>query len=308
MKKKILITGANGFIGSNLTTAFTAKDYLVLGLDNKRNESAEYKVEQCDVTNMKALNQTLDGFRPEIIIHCAAIKNLPECEENKEKSLINNVLSTEYLTNYAQKTKAKLIYISSDVVFDGERGNYSEDDIVNPINWYGKTKVFSETIVKSLPNSAICRTALVIGRLPVNYKKILKSEIENEVLVNQTVLPQYIYHRLKGGKKVTLPSIIISNPTPVDLLCAFITRIAAEDANGIFHTAGPDSISRFEVGELIGKIFGCNINQVNENNDNISGLRPRNISLDTKRTFYLLHINPDEWRLKDYLSQCDLYE
>lgn len=282
--------------------------YRVIGIDNTTSKSVKGDILNCDVSREVPLNKILNKFKPKVIIHCAAIKNLPECEENKEKSFATNVLSTEFLCNYARKSNAKLIYISSDVVFDGSKGNYSELDQLNPINWYGKTKAFSEILVRRVPNSAICRTALVIGKLPEFYKKILKDEIESDIIVNQTLFPQYIFSRLKKGKSVVLPSTIVSNPTPVDLLCEFILKIISKDATGIFHTVGPDSVSRYQFACLISENFKFDSKKILINDKNISPLRPRNISLNSKSTFKLLGLDSENWRLKSCLSNKTLYE
>src|SRR5712671_4529877 len=99
-----------------------------------------------------------------------------------------------------------------------------------------KQKPFSEIILRSVPGALVCRTALITGSLSDTYKKILATELNNKVLVNQTLLPQYIYARLKSSYPVRLPSQIISNPTPVELLAAFVERGIALDAEGIVHT------------------------------------------------------------------------
>lgn len=306
MHKKILITGANGFVGNSLLKSFKREGFLVVGLDLSNKNGKDINI--CNVADSDSLIKELESFQPDIIIHCAAIKNLPECEENKELSFRCNVLSTEYIVQYAKQNRTKLIYISSDVVFDGKEGNYSTSSPVRPINWYGKTKCFSELLVQQLENFAICRTALIIGNLNKFYKQILNSELNNEVLINQTVLPQYIYNKLFNDKTVTLQDEIISNPTPIELLIKFIFQIIKEDRVGIFNTAGPNSVSRYEFGRIIATNFKLNSNLILKDSRKISPLRPKNISLETKQTFSILGINPEDWQLEDYLSNTKLYE
>ncbi len=308
MKKKILITGSAGFIGSYLFSYLISRKFEVEGIDIKKSRSDLDKNVTFDLSDKKLLNRQLEVFNPDVIIHCAAIKSLPVCEERKEEVLKSNVLSTEHIANYALTHPVKVIYISSDVVFNGGGGNYLESDNVNPINWYGKTKAFSEIIVKRLSNFAICRTALVIGNLTAEYKEILRNELNNDVLVNQTLLPQYIYQRFKRGDDITLPSKVISNPTPIDLLSCFILKVIQKDAIGIFHTIGPDSVSRYEVAKMIADIFKFDLKHLKEDNTNISPLRPRNISLNSEISYRTLGINAEKWRLKDYLSDRRLYK
>jgi dTDP-4-dehydrorhamnose reductase len=187
-------------------------------------------------------------------------------------------------------------------------GHYKPDDPLKPINWYGKLKAFSEVILRMAPNVAVCRTALVIGHMNNTYRHLLSKELQNEVLVNQTLLPQYIYHRLKQGMTVRLPETIISNATPVDLLCEMVTRIIEADAIGIFHTTGPDALSRYETAKLIADTFGLDKTLISKDDSNISPLRPRNISMDVHETFEKLGIDIEKWRLKKYLADRSLYE
>ncbi len=308
MKKKILITGSAGFIGSYLFSYLTRRKFEVRGIDIKKSGSNLEKNIIYDISDKKLLDRQLEIFNPDVIIHCAAIKSLTVCEEKKEEALKSNVLSTGYIANYASTHPVKVIYISSDVVFNGDCGDYLERDNVDPINWYGKTKAFSEIIVRRLPNFAICRTALVIGNLTAEYKEILRNELNNDVLVNQTLLPQYIYHRFKRRSDVVLPSKVISNPTPIDLLSYFILKIIQKDATGIFHTVGPNSVSRYEVAKIIADIFKFDSKHLKEDNINISPLRPRNISLNSEITYRILGINSERWQLKDYLLNKKLYK
>jgi len=307
---RLLITGAAGFIGGNLFSHFTSESYDTYGLDiNTTISSPIYneRLTQCDVSKPAELAATLLRLKPSVIIHCAAIKNLPACEDDKIQAFAVNTLSTESICDYAKHSGAKVVYLSSDVVFDGKVGNYFPGDKLNPINWYGKTKAFSETILASLPNAAICRTALVIGSLNKEYSKLLASELDQPLLVNQTLLPQYIYRRLGRGLAVHLPTSIISNPTPVELLCEIVEAVIKSDASGVFHTTGPDAIARYDTGLLVAKLFGFDQSLVVADDANISPLRPRNISMNTDDSFRQLGIDPKKWSLAEYLSRQELY-
>jgi len=306
MDRHIFITGASGFIGQSLTKYFSnLSGYKVFGVDVVGTKSVFFT--PIDITNILEFKQYLHYVRPDIIIHCAAIKNLPDCEQNKLKAFEVNTLSTETLAQYSKINGCKIIYISSDVLFNGHRGDYKTDDKVSPINWYGKTKIFSEIILSSLENSAILRTALVIGKLSPTYKKVLNNELDNDVLINQTLLPQYIYHRLLSSRQVRMPNNIISNPTPVELLCRFVLQVIILDRTGIFNACGAEKISRFQFSKLIASIFKFDSELLIEANDNISELRPKDISLDTTDTFDDLRIVPEDWSLIKYLSDKTLY-
>ena len=302
--KRILVTGASGFVGSGLMRHLQGLGYEVTGIDI----TDKGQIIACDVSNESEFSLLLGRTKPDVIVHCAARKNLPDCEENKAAAFAANSLSTETITAYARESNAKVVYLSSDVVFDDQQGNYVPTDAVRPINWYGKTKSFSEIILRTVDNVAICRTALVIGQLNNEYQELLNNELGNDVLINQTLLPQYIYRRLHDAKTVRLPATIISNPTPVELLCEIISKIIEQDARGVYHATGPDALSRRDTGLLIAKIFGFDEQLVIEDDANISSLRPRDISMNSTETFTQLAIDPMAWQLSNYLANRGLYE
>ena len=302
-KKKVLITGGTGFIGSHISPLLQEQGFTVSKLDIAG--ECEYLG---DASNKEFITSVIEDFKPNFVIHCAARKNLPDCEENKLESFQSNVLSTEYIAELSKKIPFKLIYISSDVVFDGKKGNYQITDAVNPINWYGKTKVFSESIIRGITDYAICRTALVIGKLNQEYSDLLQQEIDSEILVNQTLLPQYIYSRLKSNKAISLPTQYISNPTPVELLEQYIFRIITQNAIGTFHTSGINSVSRYDIAYLIAEPFSFDKNLIHIDNSVVSNLRPKDISLEVNETMQKLGLNPEEWELKSYFNNESLYE
>ena len=135
-KKKIIITGANGYIGSNLKKFFEDKGFEVFSfaLESPKNK----KFFQVDLADEKKVLGLVRKISPEIIIHTAGISSLTACEKNKEL----NVKMTSNLIGAIKKTdpEIKLIFLSSDYVFDGEKGNYKEKDKRSPKTCYGKNK------------------------------------------------------------------------------------------------------------------------------------------------------------------------
>lgn len=305
MSRLILVTGAQGFIGNHLVRHLQLIGENVVGLDII--EGTEEWSVICDVSNPKAFAATIQQLKPSIIVHCAAMKGLQACEENKEEAFATNVLSTEVIATYARSHNIKVVYLSSDVVFNGQREKYAPSEKPSPINWYGKTKIFSETILASVPRAAVCRTALVIGPLGRQYKSLLEIELMNKLLVNQTLLPQYIYEKIRGGATVHLSQKVISNPTPVNLLCQAIERVIVKDLVGVLHTTGPDGLSRFDVGCLIADYIKADKSLIIADQEATSPLRPLNISMDVSESFQQLGINTEEWRMADYLCRTELY-
>ncbi|EKD53598.1 MAG: dTDP-4-dehydrorhamnose reductase (RfbD-2) [uncultured bacterium] len=297
---KILITGSNGFIGRHLYRNFQT-NYELLGLDLKNDIVTNTKILDC--SDLGLLTKELNNFKPDVIIHTAAIKQLELCEEHRAFSWKVNVNSTETIAKYSKESGAKVIYISSDVVFDGETGDYEENQPPSPINWYGATKVASENAVRLLPNSAICRTALVIGNIDDDYSQILNNELKNDILQNQTLFVQYTARRLKMGFPVYISSAYMSNPTSVLLLTSMISKITQNNLSGIFHTVGSTAISRLDFARLVARIYGLNSSLIITDDSKISTIRPKDITLSFKSTYDRLDLSEKDGSLELAVSK-----
>ena len=235
---KILITGASGYVGSNLRKYFKDKGYDVYGLTSK--EVQEEKIYRIDITNPQNLFNIFNGIKPNIIIHTAALSNLNECEKNHELAMKINVETTRNII-YAIRNinpDIKLVFMSSDYVFDGEKGNYKEDDEVNPQTFYGKTKVLSENDIKKyLENYIICRTANIYGRGGNFFNFVLDA--------------------LEQDKTIDVFDDVFYTPTYIDHLLGSLRELIKIDYKGVIHIAGSERLSRYEfalkMAETLGK-------------------------------------------------------
>lgn len=294
--KKILITGSSGLIGSYLYKNLEIEGHQVVGIDKYNgSDSVDFTF---DITNKKILQSTLDHINPKIIIHTAAMKDLRTCEQNPRKAFQTNYDSTLDLINYVKmKTDRKIIYISSDVVFDGRFGNYKVDSIPNPINIYGKTKCQSEIALSGIDNSTICRTAMVLKEnINLDLPSIaIQKEINNKVLLNQSLFIEYVYYSLKRNKHIYMSKDFISNPTPLSLLLLQIERIIKKNITGILHTCGPIKISRYDFAKQIAKNYSLNSDLIISSEEGVLSYRPRDISLDVNSTYRLLDLNEEDW-------------
>lgn len=301
--KRILITGSLGLIGSYLYKNLKIENYELIGIDqNKGQGSVDFTF---DITNKRILQKLLEQIKPTIIIHTAAIKDLKICEENSQKVFQTNYESTLDLINYVNMNVGrKIIYISSDVVFDGKDGNYKVDSKPNPINIYGKTKYLSELALSKVENSTICRTAMVL-REDVNLKSPstkLQKQLNNKVLLNQSLFIEYVYHSLKQNKQIYMSKKYICNPTPLSLLLLQIEEIIKRNITGILHTCGPIKISRYDFAKEIAKNFSLNPNLIINSEDGILPYRPKDISLDVNSTYKNLDIKKDNWDISSIIN------
>lgn len=296
--KRILITGSLGLIGSYLYKNLKIGNYELIGVDkDKGQDSVDFTF---DITNKNNLQKLLDQIKPTIIIHTAAIKDLKTCEEDPQKAFQTNYESTLDFVNYVDmNADRKIIYISSDVVFDGRDGNYKVDSEPNPINIYGKTKYQSEIALSKIKNFTICRTAMVLME-DVNLESpsiTLQKELNNKILLNQSLFIEYVYHSLKQNKQIYMSKDYICNPTPLCLLLLQIEKIIKRNITGILHTCGPIKISRYDFAKQIAKYFSLNLDSIINSEDGVLYYRPKDISLDINYTYKNLGINKKDWNI-----------
>jgi dTDP-4-dehydrorhamnose reductase len=225
---KTLITGAEGMIGS----------YVDFGI--------RLTHKQLDITNEKNVLKTIKKYRPRAIIHLAAATDLEQCEKNPDYAYRVNSLGTYYLALAAREVNAKLVYISTNSVFDGLQSKpYQVSDIPNPKNTYGRSKYLGELAIRGiLKNYTIIRTCWIFGGGRGKDKKLvgkIMAKIE------------------QGMTKLQATDDHFGSPTYAKDLIEGIKRLLIDDAKGIFHIVNKGMCSRAEeVGEII-KIKGVNV-------------------------------------------------
>jgi dTDP-4-dehydrorhamnose reductase len=166
---KIFISGAEGALGTEMQSLLHKENIIFRATD----------INQLDITNFKKTNEVILNYRPDVILHFAAISNVDTCEKNKELAFRVNALSSLGLAIIARKINAKMLYVSSNFVFDGANEEaYTEYSPPNPINEYGRTKLLGEQYVKDICSRYfIVRTAWLFGRNSKTYiSKFLVSE------------------------------------------------------------------------------------------------------------------------------------
>ena len=146
MKKKTVVFGSTGVLGKE-----------VISLRNFLTPSHS----EIDISNFEQVKNYFETEKPNAVIHLAALVGARECEENKELAYKTNVLGTKNISKNCQEIGAKLIYMSTDTIFDGEKGNYSEEDVPNPINYYSLTKLAGEYFVEMVSSNLIIRASFI---------------------------------------------------------------------------------------------------------------------------------------------------
>lgn len=195
-----------------------------------------------DITDGAALQNFIVAERPEAIIHAAALTQVDECELNKPECYNVNVTATRFLIGAAEEIKARLVYLSTDFVFDGLNGPYAEEDEPSPVNYYGSSKLAAEkAVMESKLEWAIVRTALVYGIVPApGRKNIISMVTEN----------------LRASKRIRMVADQWRTPTFVQDLAEGVFLIIEKNARGVFHLSGDQLITPYDMAVATAKFFG----------------------------------------------------
>ena len=166
---KLLITGASGLYGSKLAKLAVAENYEVYSSDIQELPVRGTFV-KLDVSNKERVDEAFKRIKPDVVVHAATLTDVDKCELNKELAWKINVEGTKNIVEAAKSAGSFLIYISTDYVFSGEKGNYKETDTPDPINYYGLTKLKSEEIVGTQAEYFIARPSVIYGATPAAGK------------------------------------------------------------------------------------------------------------------------------------------
>lgn len=238
---KVLITGSNGFLGQKLIDLLSKNlNYEVFAISMNKNDNpnvANYHFQQLDLMNSDLLNNYLSEVRPNYIIHTAAITSVEGCEADKVLCEKMNVEVAKQLADYCKQTNGFLVQLSTDFVFDGQNGPYKEDDSINPLSEYGKSKLRSEQVIHSSGcEYAILRTILVYG---INANP------------NRSNLVLWAKEKLSKNEPIKVVKDQWRMPTFVDDLAEACLLAIEKRATGVFHISGEEM---FTIAEAVYQI------------------------------------------------------
>jgi dTDP-4-dehydrorhamnose reductase len=246
---KILLTGVNGLLGSQLVQLLLMQGYTVIGTGrgpDRRSfsNSAHYTYYETDICNDVSIQYIFEKETPDIVVHAAAMTQADECELHPEKCERVNVQATTQLLVSAETCGCHFIYLSTDFVFDGEKGDYTEIDEPCPLSIYGFSKLKSEAIVEtSTVPWTIVRTCLVYG-------KVYESGRGNII--------SWVKQNLENNQSIKVVNDQWRTPTYVMDLASGILKIIQKRATGIYHIAGPDKLSPLLMAYKTADYFGFN--------------------------------------------------
>jgi len=232
---RVLVVGASGLIGGKVARSFASSGSVVLG--TFRSHPLE-GLSRLDICNEAETMRIVDDFNPDLIAHAAALTNVDLCETERDSCYRTNVTATQNLVKCARKVGAKLVYFSTDYIFDGNNGPYSEEDPPNPINFYGTCKLEAEKAIRGMDDFLIARTTVVYG-----WERQEKNFVMN------------LANRLQRGERVHVPVDQIGTPTYADNLAEAIVDLVDKREKGVFNIAGPDLIDRYTFARMVAEVF-----------------------------------------------------
>jgi dTDP-4-dehydrorhamnose reductase len=259
-KPRLLIIGANGFLGQHLSKASCCFEVFEADLAAPRGEHGV----AMDVTSAASVEAAFRHARPDVAVLLAAVSDIDQCEQHPEMAEAVNVCGAAHVAEACARTEARLVFTSSAAVFDGARHGYTECDAPTPLSVYGKTKARAEELILAkMPSALILRLALAIG---------FAEGSGTNAMLNRFAA------KLGAGECVWLPDFEYRNPIDAGTLSTFLMELLdAADAAGIFHVGATEAISRFELGVKLAERMGFSPQLVQAQTEPLRGRAPRGL-------------------------------
>lgn len=267
---RYLVTGASGLLGLNFSLR-TSKKNDVLGIFNQTPlYNLPFPSVSMDLLEKGVITNLLDTFSPDVVIHCAAMANLEACELNPDLANNINAIVPGEIAIACNDRKIKLVHISTDAVFDGNRGNYSEEDVPNPLSIYAKTKRAGEVnVFEQNPNAIIAR---------VNFYGWSQS--------GHRSLAEFFYNNLKEQNPINGFVDVHFCPLYVTQLIDILVEMIEKNLYGIYHVVSDDQKSKYQFGCAIAEQFEFDknlINPISVSESNLLAQRSLNLTLSTSK-------------------------
>lgn len=293
----ILITGGSGLLGQYLNLILSKENEIFTLYNTNTGNCKDYRSYKVKITDFNLLNKLFESFRPDAVIHTACFSR-PETCDAADPNLVwkTNAEATKFISELCEKFNSKLIYTSTDLVYDGEQGGMlKENSLLNPLSLYAKTKLTAEgEIQKTTDNYIILRTSLLIG-IGLNHSR------------NNFHL---MYDNFKSGKKSRLFTDQFRTPLALSNAAEIINRLCKSDIKSkIFNFGGIERISRAGIGELLCDVCSFDKNLIEEIslNDVENKAKVKDVSLNTDfLQSFGFEIHPLKESIKESLSYINL--
>jgi dTDP-4-dehydrorhamnose reductase len=267
---RILLTGASGQLGSYLLRELRERGASVVAWSGaRRGELFGLPFQPVDLRDPNAVTAAFRAARPDIVVHTAALAAVGDCYRDPAAAHAINVEGSVRLAELAADAGARLVYVSTDMVFDGEHAPYREGDPPAPLSVYGRSKACAESALRAFSRTVIIRVSLLYG----------------SSLTDQPTLLDRQRRAILAGEPLTLFDDEWRTPLDLPTAARGLLAIAESDYTGILHLGGPERLARLEMGERLASALGCNANTVavSRNGGAPAEPRPCDVSLDSAR-------------------------
>lgn len=243
--KTILVTGSNGLVGQKLVDLLAKnKEVNLIATSrnfNKIEDVQGYSFELLDITNKTEVDYLISRYNPDTIINTASEANTDYCEDHRDEAWKINVEAMKYLSEAANRIGAHLIHLSTDFVFDGNNGPYSEENWPNPVSYYGYTKLEGEKVVEQLADKwSVVRTVLVYG---VNFN------------MSRSNILLWAKNALENKQPIKVVNDQFRTPTLAEDLAHGCIEVALREKEGLYHISGNEYMSVYDIVMTIAEVF-----------------------------------------------------
>jgi len=279
VKLKFLVTGSAGLVGQQVVK-YLSKSNQVFSCYNESKPEYGDSVKM-DLKNYEMISSVLTEIKPDVVIHLGAMTGVDICEKEKTSASEINTKATEIIAKECSKLNSFLVYVSTDYVFDGNFGMYKEDDVANPLGFYGKSKLEGEKAVQNFStNWCIARTSTPFGLHPTKKS-----------------FPMWVIENLQKQKQIDVLIDQFTSPTYIPNLSRMLIEISERRITGIIHAAGASKISRYQMASMVSdklNLDGTLLKQISMNKMKWVAQRPKDSSLDVSRASSILNEKPQK--------------
>ena len=276
---RILITGTGGLLGSNLALE-AASDHTVFGVDRScPQKTTAFTPVMADLLDPGVVERILDDTQPDWVIHCAAQANVDACEHNPENARELNTELPRKLAHHVARGGARLLYVSTDAVFDGQKGEYTETDSPNPVNVYAQTKLDGENAVLDASSNAIVARINIFGWSPSGKRS----------------LAEFFFNNLEVGNQIKGFTDVFFCPVLVNDIADLFYQMLDKGLSGLYHVVSSESISKYDFGVAIARRFGFDpglITPISVTQSGLRAVRSPNLTLRVDKLIHDLRVVP----------------
>ena len=276
---KVLVTGSAGLVGRQVVKDLSNSHQVFSCYNESKPEYGDSV--KMDLKNHEMISSVLTEKKPEIVIHLGAMTGVDLCEKERTSASEINTKATEIIAKECSKLNSFLVYVSTDYVFDGNLGMYKEDNVTNPLGFYGESKLEGEKVVQNFStNWCIARTSTPFGLHPTKKS-----------------FPMWVIENLQKQKQIDILIDQFTSPTYIPNLSRMLIEISERRITGIIHAAGASKISRYQMASMVSdklNLDGTLLKQISINKMKWVAQRPKDSSLDVSRASSILNEKPQK--------------